>query len=252
MECLKTNCTISRIAEEKIVDSVKIYLAVKKVCEKENYDAVAFSCHPKLISIKEMVGCLINSRLNSTGIVAGCEADVLSTISMLILKFITKKVVAVMDLPKFDESDDSLLLWHCGSAPIEMANNGGVILDKHYFADHVDDIKNCGPVTDLIFKEGDVTVFRLVKESKHFYYFTGKFFNEGKKSFNGSRGWINNLKLYGEPIKSMDLVNTMLVNGLPLHFPFVMGNVGKYLEEFSYWLDIKKIKRVDYRDYLYI
>ena len=199
-----------------------------------------------------MVGCLINSRLNSTGIVAGCEADVLSTISMLILKFITKKVVAVMDLPKFDESDDSLLLWHCGSAPIEMANNGGVILDKHYFADHVDDIKNCGPVTDLIFKEGDVTVFRLVKESKHFYYFTGKFFNEGKKSFNGSRGWINNLKLYREPIKSMDLANTMLVNGLPLHFPFVMGSVGKYLEEFSYWLDLKKIKRVDYRDYLYI
>ncbi len=252
MKFLKSSCTISRVAEEKVETSVRMYLAVKNLCQKENYDSVAFSCWPKLMPNMEMVGCLVNSRLNSAGIVAGCEADVLSTVSMLVLRYITQDIVALMDLSRFDDTDDSLMLWHCGSAPIEMANDRGVILEKHYFADYAESVKNCGPITDIIFKEGDVTVFRLVKESGHFYYFTGRFFDEDKPSFHGSRGWVNDLKLYNEPIKSMDLANTLLVNGLPHHFPMVMGHIGKYLEEFAYWLDLKKIIRKDYQDYLYI
>jgi len=249
---IKSTCRISRVGEDKIIDSIKMYLAIKKICKENSYSAVAFSCWPKLMPLKEMTGCLVNSLLNSAGIVAGCEADVLGTIAMLILRFMTGKVVAIMDLPKFDENDESLMLWHCGSAPIEMANKRGTVCEKHYFADYAESLKNCGPITDLIFKEGDVTVFRIVKESGHFYYFTGKFFDENKKSFNGSRGWVNELKLYGEPIGAMDLANTLFTGGLPHHFPMVMENVGKYIEEFAYWLDLKKIRRVDYRDYLYV
>jgi L-fucose isomerase-like protein len=249
---VKSSCKISRVSEDKIADSVRMYLAIKKISEENDYSAIAFSCWPKLMPLKEMVGCVVNSLLNSAGIVAGCEADVLGTISMLILRKLTGKVVALMDLPKFDEKDESLLLWHCGSAPFEMANERGVICEKHYFADYAESVKNCGPITDIIFKKGDVTVFRITGEGDHFYYITGNFFDSGKKSFNGSRGWVNNLKLYDEPIKAMDLANTLLVNGLPHHFPMVMQNVEPYLEEFAYWADLKKIRRINYKDYLYI
>ena len=252
MRSVDRSCAIGKVSRDKVIDSVKIYLAVKKICEKEDYSAVAFSCWPKLMPQKEMVSCFVNSKLNSDGIVTGCEADVLSTISMLILRYITSDIVAVMDLSKFDDNDDSLMLWHCGSAPLEMANKKGLTLQKHYFAEYSESVANCGPITDLIFREGDVTVFRLVKESGHFYYFTGRFFDEKKPSFDGSRGWVNDLKLYGEPIGSMDLANTLLSNGLPHHFPMVMGNAGKYLEEFAYWMGLKKIRRLDYRDYLYV
>jgi L-fucose isomerase-like protein len=252
MKYLKGSCAIVDVAEEKVVDSVKMALAVKNICLKEDYAAVAFSCWPKLMPGKEMVGCLVNSRLNSAGIASGCEADVLSTISMLILRYLTDEIVAVMDLSRFDDNDDSLMLWHCGSAPIEMANDKGTTLKKHYFAEYAESLANCGPITDVTFKKGDVTVFRLVKESGHFYYFTGKFFDEEKASFDGSRGWVNDLKLYGEPIGSMDLANTLLTNGLPHHFPMVMKNTGKYLEEFAYWMGLKKIRRLDYKDYLYV
>jgi L-fucose isomerase-like protein len=252
LDRIKSVCRISRVGVDKIIDSIKMYLAIKKICKENSYSAVAFSCWPKLMPMKEMVGCLVNSMLNSDGIVAGCEADVLGTISMMVLRLLTKKPVAIMDLPKFDDKDDSLLLWHCGSAPFEMANSKGVTCDKHYFADYDESIKNCGPITDIIFTPGDVTVFRLTGESDYFYYFTGKVFNDNKKSFNGSRGWVNGLRLYDEAIASIDLANTILTNGIPHHFPMVLANVGKYLEEFAYWLDLKKIKRLDYKDYLYV
>ena len=48
MKYIKSSCTISRVSEEKVETSVRIYLAVKKLCEKEKYDSVAFSCWPKL------------------------------------------------------------------------------------------------------------------------------------------------------------------------------------------------------------
>ena len=32
----------------------------------------------------------------------------------------------------------------------------------------------------------------------------------------------------------------------------VMQNVGKYVEEFAYWMDLKKAKKVEYKDYLYV
>ena len=243
---------ISRVSKEKVRDSVKMYLAIKKICDENNYSAVAFSCWPKLMPLKEMVGCLTNSLLNSDGIVAGCEADIMGTISMLVLQKLTGKPVGLMDLAKFDEKDESLLLWHCGSAPFEMANESGITCEKHYFADYAESLKNCGPITDMTFKKGDVTIFRLSGEGDRFYYVTGKFFNPEKKSFSGSRGWVNELKFYEYPIKAWDLANTFLVNGLPHHFPIVLQNVGNYLEEFAYWTELKKVRRYDYRDYLYV
>lgn len=249
---LTERVTIGKASPDKVKSSVKMFLAIKKIAQENNYSAIAFSCWPKLMPKKEMVGCLINSMLNSIGLPGGCEADVLSTISMLVLHVITESPVAVMDLPKFDEKDESLLLWHCGSAPIEMANPRGCICDKHYFAEYEESVKNCAPITDIIFRKSDVTVFRLFDEGKKFYYFTGNFFNEGKKAFNGSRGWVNNLKLYNEPIKVMDLANTMIINGLPHHYPMVMENVSAYLEEMAYWLGLKKTVRLPYADYLYV
>ncbi|MHB8279334.1 MAG: hypothetical protein ACYDIA_17020 [Candidatus Humimicrobiaceae bacterium] len=252
LDALLKNCKVSRVGMDKIKDSVKLFLAIKKISEENDYSAVAFSCWPKLMPLKEMTGCLTNSMLNSIGIPAGCEGDILSTISMLVLKTLTDKPVALMDLAKFDFEDNSLLLWHCGSAPIEMANKRGCICEKHYFADYDEKIKNCGPTTDIIFKKGDVSVFRFFGEGDKFYYFTGEFFNESKKSFSGSRGWVNELKFFNEPVSSLDLANTFLMNGLPHHYPMVLQNVSDYIEEMGYWLGLKRAKKIIYRDYLYI
>lgn len=254
LEKLDSSTTSRRISRGKIEDSVRMFLAIKRICRENGYSAVAFSCWPKLMPLKGMTGCLINALLNTEGIVAGCEADSLSTVSMLALKYLAATSTVLMDLPKFDTDDNSLMLWHCGTSPLDMADSRGVTLDRHYFADYTseDRYRDVGPITDVVFRPGDLTVFRFTGEGEHFYYFTGEVFDDGKKTFHGSRGWVKNIRLYDEPIEVLDLMNTFLVNGLPHHYPMVLKDVGKYLEEFAYWKGLKKIRKVSYSDYLYV
>jgi L-fucose isomerase-like protein len=239
------------VADEKIISSVRNYLAVKKICEENNFKAVAFSCWPKLGKIN-LTGCLTVSLLDSIGIPAGCEGDMLSTLSMLILHDLSDMSSAVMDLPVFDDEDDSILLWHCGAAPFEMSNERGVLCRCHYRAEFAQEqeFDKLGPVTDIVFPESEVTVFRLTGESNYFYYFTGKILDRDKVSFDGSRGWVGELRLYDRPIKPVDLMNTIFNNSIQHHFPVVFKNVGDYIEEFGYWLGLHKVERDDYRDYL--
>ena len=255
LDDLRSKTTSDRIGESKIVDSVRMYLAVKQICEEQGYSACAFSCWPKLMPLKGMSGCLVNALLNNAGIAAGCEADVLGTVSMLALRiFSSGQSVVLMDLPKFDFSDNTLMLWHCGTSPFDMADSKGVKLERHYFAEYSkqDVLKDCGPITDVRFRPSEITVFRFTGDAQSFYYFTGKTFDGGKKTFNGSRGWVKDLALNGEPVKALDLMNTMLVRGLPHHHPMVMADVGNCIEELAWWLGLKKVKPAPYRDYLYV
>lgn len=97
-----------------------------------------------------------------------------------------------------------------------------------------------------------MTVFRLTGNADSFYYFTGRMLGGKKKSFYGSRGWVSDLRLYDKPIEVLDLVNTMLVHGLPHHYPMVLENAHGLIEELAFWLGLKKISRIPYRDYLYV
>jgi hypothetical protein len=249
---IKSLCAAGRVSEDKIIESARIYLALRDLCQRNNLKAVAFSCWPKLIASRNLIPCLANGLLDSAGIPVGCEGDVLSTISMLILSSLSGQPVAVMDMPAFDTEDDSLLLWHCGSAPPEMADGRGVVCRHHYRAEFAEqpDFEKLGPVMDLVYRPSDVTVFRLTGEGDRFYYFTGRISDKEKPSWQGSRGWTGELRLYGERISSIDLMNTVLVNGIQHHYPMVLQNIGPSIEEFAYWIGLKKVARVEYRDYL--
>jgi L-fucose isomerase-like protein len=240
-----------RIGNDKISYAVKMALVVKRLAVENEWSAVAFSCAPKLMT-KGLTGCMINAALNNAMIPGGCEADLGGTVSMLVLKLLSDQTTVLMDLPRFDTTDDSLMIWHCGTSPFDMANERGVLLDRHYMAEYSDNplLKDFGPIVDVVFKPGDMTVFRITGEADSFYYFTGTFVDNGKKSYNGSRGWVKDLKLYREPVTVLDLMNTVMMRTWAHHFPMVLKDVSAYLEEFAWWLDLKRVKKDPYREYL--
>jgi hypothetical protein len=252
LEAVTRATTRQRIGDDKILYSVKLARAVRALAADHDWSAVAFSCWPKLMPLRGMSGCLVNALLNNDLLPGGCEADIGGTISMLALKLLTGQSTVLMDLPKFDMTDNSLMIWHCGTSPFDMADKRGVLLERHYFADYSTDpgMKDCGPSVNVVFKPGDMTAFRFTGEADSFYYFTGRFMDSDKKSFSGSRGWVTDLKLYRQPVKVIDLLNTIMTRAHTHHYPMVLADVSAPLEEMAWWLDLKRVQKAEYRDYL--
>ena len=236
--------------EDKILDSVRYFLTIRNICRERNIQAIAFDCASKLAPLKAMTGCLVNSLLNSAGIVTGCEGDMLSTISSYMLRLLSGKPTLVSDMAAYDEKDQSLLMWHCGSAPMELAGNRGVTCRNVYRSEFAGgtDLEELGPITSLTYKEAPVTVFRLTGESDSYYYFTGSTF-DGKKSWYGNRGWVKDLKLYKEPIAVKDLINTILVNNIQHHYPMVFGGCRRLPGgDFHTGWTLKRYRKIPGRD----
>ena len=61
---------------------------------------------------------------------------------------------------------------------------------------------------------------------------------------------MKDLRLYREPVKVLDLMNTVMLNVYAHHYPVVLSDVSVYLEEFAYWLDLKRMPKAEYQDYL--
>ncbi len=81
------------------------------------------------------------------------------------------------------------------------------------------------------------------------FVFTGNFLDTKKEGFDGSRGWMGNLKLKDEKISARDLMNTIMVQRIQHHYPIVAGNFENEIQEIAAWLNMDIVERIPYRPY---
>lgn len=230
-------------------------LAYKKFIDKYKYDALAVSCWPKFQSDYLFSVCSVVGEINDNGCVCGCEGDLTSTISMLLLSYIADDITMLMDLSAMDLNDDSVLMWHCGPASKRFCENKGYKYSLNYSGkDHegrdLDHAVGTGIVRDMVFDEGKVTIARLTGESDKMLVLSGTMQDGSKEGYCGSRGWLGNLELNRKPISAKDFFNTIMARGFQHHFPIVKGDYTAELLEVMAWLDLDLIKEVPYTDYL--
>ena len=232
--------------------SLKLYLAYKKLVEVNKYDAIAVSCWPKFQDDYKYSVCSTLGMLNDDKIVAACEGDLMSAISMLALEEMSNDSTTLMDFGAFDEKDNSILLWHCGPTSKRFCEKNGYRLGDNYSGmEHPKDkIVGTGVVRDMVFDEGEATIFRFSGDMEKFICLTGKFVGDTKDSPCGSRGWLKDIKLNGKPITALDFTNTILSGGFEHHYAVAWGNHADAIMEMNKWLGIKPIKEIKYQDYL--
>ena len=225
----------------RLVDiNVRLHMAYKAFAEDNKFDALSLNCIYKLQEDYETEMCAIVAELNDDGIVTSCEGDLMGAISMLLLKYLTGNQPSLMDFPQFDETDNSILLWHCGSSAKCFACDECYSWEKSYTGMPI--------IRDLSFKPGRVSIARLSGESDSMMIADGNIIPD-KKGFLGCRGWIGDVCMYGEKISAIDFVNTVLVNKFHHHYPIAYGNVTDELCEIASWLRLKRIEKVPYKNY---
>ena len=108
--------------------AIVFYLALKKLVNKYNLKGLTIKCFD-LLKKNKNTACLALALLNEEGIIAGCEGDVPSLITMHILYALTGRSSFMANPSKFNYEEHTLLLAHC-TVPLNMC--ASYSLDTHF------------------------------------------------------------------------------------------------------------------------
>jgi L-fucose isomerase-like protein len=246
------SCKCNALASEKLNKNARLIKAIVDFKEENNYDAIAISCWPKFRIELDMVSCAAIGRLNEHYFPTACEGDVYGLVTMMMMRYMNDKPSLLMDLSNVDEKDESVLLWHCGLGCNNIAYKGEVKLASHCNPGpwSGEGLKRNAPVADMIIGKQEGTAARFSKDGKEIFLLTGEFNNPEKPSFDGSRGWLSNLKLNTEEIKVRDLIETIMVRHQPHHYAVAFNDLGAEMMEVAAWLGIKPMEEVKYKHFL--
>ncbi|MXV92674.1 MAG: fucose isomerase [Chloroflexi bacterium] len=98
------------------------YLALDELARDEKLDGVAVRCWPEFFTDLGCSACGAMSMLSDALTPTSCEADVNGTITQLILQWLSGEPAFGSDIVAFDLDADAATLWHCGLAPLSMAD----------------------------------------------------------------------------------------------------------------------------------
>ena len=152
--------------------------------------------------------------LNTDGIAAGCEADVYGTLSTLILNWIGDEPAFIADLVDINAVEDTGVFWHCGLAPLTMAD-ASTKVEAGIHSNRKKPLVNEFPL-----KPGRVTLFRLSQsQNRSRIVIGGGTMINAPKSFSGTSGVIR----FDKP--ASEVLDTVMKEGLEHHYGIAYGDL---------------------------
>jgi len=147
-------------SKEHGLKTARNYLASKNYADLQGLNALTIGSYP--LCQGEM--CVPIAWLNEEGCVTGCEGDVNSTLSMLILSFLSNTPIHFGEMLDVDEEENSIVTSHCGCGSPSLADRGGYTLQPVRLANNGVCIRYCaktGPITfmNLVGRKGN---YRLI------------------------------------------------------------------------------------------
>lgn len=156
-----------------------------------------------------------------------CEADVNGTLTQLILQWISGEAAFGSDLVAFDAERDEAVLWHCGLAPLSMADLDAV----PEAALHSNRQKPL--LMQFPLKPGRVTLARLSEATGDFrLVIGGGEMLQAPPSFTGTTGTLR----FDSGAQSV--MDTLLSEGLEHHLSLTYGDHRTTLKALAHMLDM--------------
>ncbi len=161
---MKTATGVKEPPESDIFKAVKMYLAVKSLMKEKNTNGFTIDClsylREKTLPISP---CLAISKLNDEGIVAGCEADVETVLTIALCHYLAGAPGFQAD-PAIDRSNNQVIMAHC-TAPTRMTRKESF---SFWFRTHNETLSEVGLEVEM--KENQpVTILKLIGKGKMTY-----------------------------------------------------------------------------------
>ena len=148
----------------------QIYGALTFLVERHQLQGLTLRCFDLLTAVKN-TGCMALAKLNAEGVVAGCEGDIPTMLTMAIAKAVTGVSGFQCNPSRIDSESGELLFAHC-TIPLNMVER--YELDTHYES-------GIGVGIRGYMKEGPVTVFKVAGDLSRCFIAEGELIrNEAK------------------------------------------------------------------------
>ncbi len=207
--------------------TLNVYAALKQLARQQNLGGFAVRCWPEFFTELGCAACGAMSMLSDELTPCSCEADVNGTITQMVLQAISGEAAFGTDMVSVDDERDALVLWHCGLAPLSMADPAepsGVTIHSN---------RKLPLLFEFPLKPGKVTLARLSEASGGYRLVIGRGeIIRGPKSFSGTSGLLR----FDRPAR--EILDLILREGLEHHISLTYGDHLAALRSLSILWDI--------------
>lgn len=204
---------LDALPREPVDGTLAVYAALKQLAEESRCDALAVRCWPEFFTELGCAACGAMALLNTDCLPCGCEADANGALTQLILQWISNEPAFGTDLVECNTQENSAVVWHCGQAPLTMADpRGGIRGGLH-------SNRRLPLVMEFALKPGRVTIARLSQSGGDLRLVVGGGeMLAAPPSFSGTSGVLR----FDRP--AGDVLSTIMAEGLEHHIALTYGD----------------------------
>ncbi len=218
---------LDALLREPVDGTLAVYVALRQLAEEASCDALAVRCWPEFFTELGCAACGALALLNTDCLPCGCEADANGALTQLILQWIGGAPAFGADLVECNIQENSAVVWHCGQAPLTMADpRGGIRGGLH-------SNRRLPLVMEFALKPGRVTIARLSQSGGDLRLVVGGGeMLAAPPSFSGTSGVLR----FDRP--AGDVLATIMAEGLEHHIALAYGDHTAALHALARMLDM--------------
>lgn len=219
---------VAELDAEVTAGTAGVYAALRQRAATDHLDGIAVRCWPEFFTDLGCAACGAMSMMTEESIPCSCEADVNGTLALVLLQAISGTQPFIADLVNVDGASDSAVLWHCGLAPVSMAD------PAHGIQGTVHSNRKLPLLFQFTLKPGRVTLARLhhLPETGYRLAIGGGEMLSAPPSFSGTSGVIR----FDRPV--LEVFDTVMAQGLEHHVCLVYGDHQQALRTFARLVDV--------------
>lgn len=207
--------------------TLSTYVALNQIADEQRLHGFSVRCWPEFFTEMGCAACGALSMLSDEMMPCSCEADVNGTITQMMLQWLSGEAAFGTDLVSIEHGADAMVIWHCGLAPLSMADaesQPGVTIHSN---------RKLPLLMEFTLKPGRVTVARLSEATGSYrLVIGGGEIIRAPPSFSGTSGLLR----FDSPVQAV--FDTIMTEGLEHHISITYGDHVAELQALARMLDL--------------
>ncbi|WP_319567102.1 L-fucose/L-arabinose isomerase family protein [Cohaesibacter marisflavi] len=222
---------LAELDQDATRKTLKVYSKLRQEADDRSYKGVAVRCWPDFFTEYGCAACGALALLNEDHTPGGCEADMLGVLTSVVLQNASGGSVFNTDLVDVNLEDDTIVFWHCGQAPIDMADREQTVQGT------IHSNRKLPLLSEFALKPGRITVARFSQgHEKLRLILAGAEMIKAPLAFSGTAGTAK------PDIPVAEFLDRMISEGLEHHTALTYGDHRPVLRAIAKRLGIEVVE----------